>query len=53
VSWVLFGAFLIAAALNMSGTAAGFATNHLADLVGPAFLYVAFRGLAEPGKGNR
>jgi hypothetical protein len=37
----------------MTGTSAGFATNHLADLVGPAWLYIAFRGLAEPGKRTR
>jgi hypothetical protein len=53
LSWVLFGAFLVAGALNMTGTAAGFATNHLADLVGPAWLYIVFRGLAESGKRNR
>ena len=53
LSWVLFGAFLIAAALNMTDTAAGFATNHLADVVAPALLYVVFRGLAEPGRENR
>ncbi len=53
VSWVLFGAFLVAAGLNMTETRAGFATNHLADLVGPAWLYIAFRGLAEPRKRNR
>jgi hypothetical protein len=32
----------------MAGMAGGFATNHLADLVGPAWLYIAFRGLANP-----
>jgi hypothetical protein len=53
VSWVLFGAFLVAAVLNMTETAAGFATNHLADVVGPAWLYIVFRGLAEPEKRNR
>ena len=53
LSWGLFGAFLVAAGLNMTGTAAGFATNHLADLVGPAWLYIAFRGLAEPPTDNR
>ncbi len=53
LAWVLFGAFLVAAALNMTGTPAGFATNHLADLVGPAWLYIAFRGLAAPEKRNR
>ena len=53
LSWVLFGAFLVAAALNMTETAAGFATNHLADVAGPAWLYVVFRGLAEPQKRTR
>jgi hypothetical protein len=53
LSWVLFAAFLVAAALNMTHTRAGFATNHLADLVGPAWLYVAIRGLAEPERRNR
>jgi hypothetical protein len=53
LSWVLFAAFLVAAALNMTHTSAGFATNHLADLVGPAWLYIAFRGLAQPEKRNR
>jgi hypothetical protein len=50
LSWVLFGAFLVAAILNMTDTPAGFATNHLADVVGPAWLYIVFRGLAEPEK---
>jgi hypothetical protein len=53
VSWVLFGAFLVAAVLNMTETPAGFATNHLADVVGPAWLYIVFRGLAEPEKRTR
>jgi hypothetical protein len=53
LSWGLFAAFLVAAVLNMTDTAAGFATNHLADLVGPAWLYIAFRGLAEPAKRTR
>ncbi|MBI4474344.1 MAG: hypothetical protein HY646_16865 [Acidobacteria bacterium] len=53
LSWVLFGAFLAAGALNMAKAAAGFATNHLAGLVGPAWLYIAFRGLAEPAKDTR
>ena len=47
--WLLFAAFLLTAALNMTGVSAGFATNYLADLVGPAWLYVSFRGLASPG----
>lgn len=37
----------------MTATAAGFATNHLADLTGPAWLYIAMRGLAEPGRSTR
>jgi hypothetical protein len=53
LSWILFGAFLVAAVLNMTETAAGFATNYLADLVGPAWLYIVFRGLADPEKRNR
>lgn len=53
VSWVLFGAFLVAAVLNMTEIPAGFATNHLADVVGPAWLYIVFRGLAEPEKRTR
>jgi hypothetical protein len=53
LSWVLFSAFLVAAALNMTDTSAGFATNHMADVVGPAWLYIVFRGLAEPQKRNR
>lgn len=43
--WSLFVAFLGTAALNMLGMRAGFFTNHAADLVVPAWLYVASRGL--------
>lgn len=43
--WSLFVAFLGTAALNMLGMRAGFFTNHAADLVVPAWLYVAWRGL--------
>lgn len=53
LSWLLFGAFLVAAVLNMTETSAGFATSHLADLVGPAWLYIVFRGLADPENRNR
>lgn len=49
-SWVLFAGFLLAAVLNMTGTAAGFATNHLADITGPAWLYISLRGLADPDR---
>jgi hypothetical protein len=41
----LFVAFLGTAALNMLHVRGGFLTNHAADLVVPAWLYVAFRGL--------
>lgn len=52
-SWVLFAGFMLAAVLNMTATAAGFLTNHLADVTGPAWLYIATRGLAEPGRSTR
>lgn len=42
----LFVAFLGTAALNMLHVRGGFLTNHAADLVVPAWLYVAFRGLS-------
>lgn len=45
VYWVLFVAFLVTAALNMLHVRGGFLTNHTADVVVPAWLYVAFRGL--------
>jgi len=43
--YTLFVAFLVTAALNMLSVSGGFLTNHLADLVVPAWLYVASRGL--------
>lgn len=43
----LWAAFLLTAALNMLHVHGGFLTNHLADLVVPAFLYVSIRGRAE------
>jgi hypothetical protein len=43
--WVLFAAFLGTAALNMLHVRGGFLTNHTADLVVPAWLYVSLRGL--------
>ena len=46
--WALFAAFMLAAALNMLHVHAGFLTNHLADVVVPAWLYVNARGL-NPG----
>ncbi len=43
--WTLFIAFLGTAALNMLHVRGGLLTNHAADLVVPAWLYVASRGL--------
>lgn len=43
--WTLFVAFLGTAALNMLHVRGGFLTNHAADLIVPAWLYVASRGL--------
>lgn len=43
--WTLVVAFLGTAALNMLHVQGGFLTNHAADLVVPAWLYVASRGL--------
>ena len=45
---LLFIAFLGTAALNMLRVRGGFLTNHAADLVVPACLYVACRGLHSP-----
>ena len=42
---LLLAAFVATAALNMLHIRAGFFTNHAADLVVPAWLYVASRGL--------
>ena len=43
--WILFAGFLATAALNMLHIRAGFFTNYAADLVVPAWLYAALRGL--------
>lgn len=43
--YLLFVASLGVAALNMLHVRGGFLTNHLADLVVPAWLYIASRGL--------
>lgn len=41
-------------ALNMLQVSGGFLTNHLADIVVPAWLYVVARGLhVEPGRATR
>ena len=45
VYWTLFVAFIVTAALNMLHVRVGFLTNHAADLVVPAWLYIVFRGL--------
>ena len=45
---LLFIAFLGTAALNMLHVRGGFFTNHAADLIVPAWLYVASRGLHSP-----
>ena len=45
--WALWAAFIATAALNMLHVRAGFMTNHAADIVVPALLYVMVRGLAE------
>ena len=47
--WLLFAAFLAAAGLNLAGISAGFATSYAADLVCPAWLYIAIRSLHAPG----
>jgi hypothetical protein len=46
--YLLFIAFLGTAALNMLQVHGRFLTNHAADLVVPAWLYVASRGLHSP-----
>jgi hypothetical protein len=46
--YLLFAAFLTTAALNMLRVHGGFFTNHAADLVVPAWLYIATRGLHSP-----
>lgn len=48
VFYILLAVFVATAALNMLHVHAGFLTNHAADLVVPAWLYVAARGLDSP-----
>ena len=43
--WVLTICFVVAVALNMLRVRGGFLTNYLADLVFPAWMYIASRGL--------
>lgn len=46
--YALFVMFLVTAALNMLHMRAGFFTNHAADVVAPAWLYVGARALYSP-----
>ncbi len=42
--YLLFAGILLTGALNMLQAHGGFLTNHAADIVGPAWLYVVARG---------
>ncbi|MBK6779168.1 MAG: hypothetical protein IPI38_01440 [Gemmatimonadetes bacterium] len=48
LTWAAFAIFLLTAGLNMGGIHAGFATNYLADLVVPAYLYLVIRSPLPP-----
>lgn len=48
VHHLLLAVFIATAALNMLHVSGGFLTNHAADLVVPAWIYVATRGLNSP-----
>lgn len=48
--WLLLIVLIVTAALNMLHVSAGFLTNHAADLVVPAWMYVVLRHF--PGKRN-
>ena len=50
VYWILWAAFILSAALNLTHIRGGFLTSHLADLSVPALLYVLARELVP---GNR
>lgn len=53
MAWIVLTAlFALAAAVNMLHVRGGFLTSHLADLVVPAWLYVATRGLAGHRRGS-
>ena len=52
LSWVTLAGWVLAAVLNMTGTRAGFGTNHLADVTLPAWMYIMFRGLTTPSQRN-
>ncbi len=50
VAWLALTAlFVLTAVLNMVHARGGFLTSHLADVVAPAWLYIAVRGLAGGG----
>ena len=44
--WLLTALFVLTAVLNLMHVHGGFLTNHAADLVVPAWMYVIVRGLA-------
>jgi hypothetical protein len=50
VYYLLSAVFVATAALNMLHVRAGFLTNYTADIVVPAWLYVALRGYAPGGR---
>ena len=50
VYYLLSAVFIATAALNMLQMRAGFLTNHAADIVVPAWLYIALRGHAPGGR---
>jgi hypothetical protein len=43
LSWTALAGFLVSAALNLARVRAGFATEHLADVAVPAWLYLTAR----------
>ena len=49
LSWTALAGFLVSAALNLTHVRAGFATEHLADVAVPAWLYVCAR---DPRRGE-
>lgn len=50
VYWALTLAFIVSAVLNLAHLRAGFLTNHLADVVVPAWLYLIARSLYPGGR---
>jgi hypothetical protein len=45
---LLFAAFIATGLLNMMHIRAGFITNYVADITGPAYLYIIVRSLHNP-----